>query len=156
MRVYQFRHIRADGQCSPARDVPRRACTVFSLHRLALVLPALLGSLVLLTAAGAGTSARPAAASGTGVVEVVVTLPQPPLAQAITRDRQLAKATLTRHRLDLRAPASVSYLRTLAAAQRSLQARIKAVIPSASVRWHYGVVARTAWPSSSRARSSRG
>ena len=35
MRVYQFRHIRADGQCSPARDVPRRACTVFSLHRLA-------------------------------------------------------------------------------------------------------------------------
>ena len=113
---------------------------MFSLHRLALGLPALLGSLMLLTAAGAGTRARAPAASGAGVVEVVVTLPQPPLAQAITRDRALAKATLTRHRLDLRAPASVSYLRTLAAAQRSLQARIKAVIPSSSVRWHYGVV----------------
>jgi hypothetical protein len=140
VRVYQFRHIRADGQCSPARDGPRCACTVLTLQRLALVLPALLGSLMLLATAGAGTSARSPAPSGAAVVEVVVTLPQPPLAQAITQDRSLAKATMTRHRLDLRAPASVSYLRTLAAAQRSLQARIKAAIPSSSVRWHYSVV----------------
>jgi subtilisin family serine protease len=113
---------------------------VLTLHRLALVLPALLGSLMLLAAAGAGTSARSPAPSGSAVVEVVVTLPQPPLAQAIMHNRVLAKATTTRHRLDVRAPASVSYLQSLAVAQRSLQARIKAAIPSSSVRWHYGVV----------------
>ena len=113
---------------------------MFSLRRIALVLPSILGSLVLLTAAGAGTSARAPAPSGAGLVEVVVTLPQPPLADAIMHDRLLAKATTTRHRLDVRAPASVSYLRTLASAQRSLQARISAAIPDSSVRWHYGVV----------------
>jgi len=35
------------------------------------------------------------------------------------RDRGLAKATTTHHRLDVRAPASVSYLRTLATALES-------------------------------------
>ena len=113
---------------------------MISLRRLVPILPALLGSLVLLTAAGAGTSARSSTASGTGLVEVVVTLAQPPLAQAIVRDRALARATTTRARLDVRAPASVTYLRTLAAAQRSLQARITSTIPDSSVRWHYGVV----------------
>ena len=98
---------------------------------------AILGSLSLLAAAGAGTSAHGSAS----VVEVVVTLPQPPLAEAIQRDRQLARAvTTTNPRLNLRAPASVSYLRTLATAQRALQARIAASIPDATVRWRYGVV----------------
>jgi subtilisin family serine protease len=113
---------------------------VVSLRRLVPVLPALLGSLVLLTTAGAGTSARPNASPSTDLAEVVVTLSQPPLAQAILHDRALARATTTRHRLNLRATASVSYLRTLASAQRSLQARISAAIPGSSVRWHYGVV----------------
>jgi subtilisin family serine protease len=113
---------------------------VFSLRRLVLVLPALLGSLVLLTTAGAGASAHPSASSPSDLAEVVVTLSQPPLAQAILHDRGLAKATTTNHRLNVRAPASVSYLRTLATAQRSLQARISAAIPGSSVRWHYGVV----------------
>jgi subtilisin family serine protease len=108
------------------------------LRRLALVFPAVLGSLALLLAAGA--TAQPAPDS-TQLVEVVVTLPQPPLAAAILRDRALAAATTTRHRLNLRAPASVSYLRTLAAAQRTLQARIQRAIPDAHARWHYGVVA---------------
>jgi len=108
------------------------------LRRFALALPALL-SLVALLAAG-GATARSSPAPG-GLVEVVVTLPQPPLGEAILRDRGLAAATMTRHRLDLRAPASVSYLRTLAAAQRSTQARIERAIPAASARWHYSVVA---------------
>ena len=98
---------------------------------------AILGSLLLLAAAGAGTSVPTAG----GLVEVVVTLPQPPLAEAIQHDRQLARAvTTTNRRLNLRAPASVSYLRTLATAQRALQARIAASIPDATVRWRYGVV----------------
>jgi subtilisin family serine protease len=109
------------------------------LRRLALVLPAVLGSLALLFAGGA--TARPGANPAGDLVEVVVTLPQPPLAGAILRDRALASATTTRHRLNLRAPASVSYLRTLATAQRTLQARIVRAIPSATSRWHYGVVA---------------
>ena len=73
------------------------------------------------------------------MTEVVVTLPQPPLAVAALHDRSLA--TATRHRrIDLRAPAAVSYLRTLASAQRSLQGRIASAIPDASIRWRYSVV----------------
>jgi subtilisin family serine protease len=100
-------------------------------------LSATLGSLSLLAAADARTPAPVAGA----LVEVVVTLPQPPLAEAIQHDRQLARATTTTNRrLNLRAPASVSYLRTLATAQRALQSRITAAIPGAAVRWRYGVV----------------
>jgi subtilisin family serine protease len=110
---------------------------VSNLGRFALVSSAVLGSVLLLTAAAAGTS-RP---FPQGVVEVVVTLPQPPLAEAIARDRQLARAATTKHRLNLRTPASVAYLRTLAAAQRTLQARIETTIPAATVRWRYSVVA---------------
>ena len=113
---------------------------MFSLRRFALLLPAFLGSLTLLAAAGSGASAQPPAHAGTGLVEVVVTLPQPPLAEAILRDRGLAALATSHRRLNVRAPASVSYLRTLATAQRRLQARIQAAIPRAEVHWRYGVV----------------
>jgi subtilisin family serine protease len=111
---------------------------VSGLRRVAFVVAALSGSLVLLASAGAGTPTAGPAADPT--TEVVVTLPQPPLARAILTDRALAAATTTHHRLNLRAPASVSYLRTLASAQRSLQSRIQYAIPDATVRWHYSVV----------------
>ena len=39
----------------------------------------------------------------------------------------------------MRAPAAVSYLRTLAAAQRTLATRLAVSIPAARVGWHYGV-----------------
>jgi subtilisin family serine protease len=109
---------------------------VVNLRRIVLLLPAVLGSLVLLASAGATT----AAPSASHLVEVVVTLPQPPLAAAIERDRLLAAATKRHHELDVRAPASVSYLRTLASAQRTLQSRIETRIPAARVHWRYGVV----------------
>ena len=109
------------------------------LRRFALALIVLLGSLALL-AGGSGALPQP---EPDPLVEVVVTLPQPPLAAAILHDRQLAAATTTtnRRRLSVRTPAAVSYLRELASAQRSLQARIARAIPGASTRWHYGVVA---------------
>ncbi|HEY2373267.1 MAG TPA: S8 family serine peptidase [Gaiellaceae bacterium] len=107
-------------------------------RRLALVFAALVGSLSLLATSGAGAAPH-AAADPT--VEVVVTLPQPPLGRAILGNRTLAAATMTHHKLNLRAPASVSYLRTLASAQRTLQSHIQAAIPQSSVRWHYSVVA---------------
>src|SRR5262249_21156269 len=110
-------------------------------RRLALVTAALIGSLSLLATAGAGASTGAARSAGDSTVEVVVTLPQPPLARAILGNRLLAAETMTRHTLNLRAPASVGYLRTLASAQRTLQARISAAIPQSSVRWHYSVVA---------------
>lgn len=75
-----------------------------------------------------------------GLVEVVVTLPQLPLAEAVSHDRRLAAEAATRDRLNLRAPASVSYLRVLALAQRDLESRVERVIPQALVRWHYSVV----------------
>jgi subtilisin family serine protease len=108
------------------------------LRRFALVLSALLCSLALLAAGGATARSDAPAAD---LVEVVVTLPQAPLAEAILHDRGLAAATTTHHRLNLRAPASVSYLRGLASAQRAMQVRIEQAIPGAATRWHYGVVA---------------
>ena len=75
-----------------------------------------------------------------GFVEVVVTLPQLPLAEAVFHDRLLAAETTTRDRLNLRAPASVSYLRVLASAQRELASRVERAIPQAQVRWRYSVV----------------
>ena len=100
---------------------PPPAGTVSRLRRLALVLSAILGSLIVLAAAGAGTSPGRTQA----LAEVVVTLPRQPLAEAIQRDRQLARAATTKHRLNIRAPASVTYLRSLAVAQRALQTRIE-------------------------------
>jgi subtilisin family serine protease len=96
--------------------------------------------LALLALAG-GASARPGATgSGSDMVEVVVTLPQPSLSQAILGDRLLAAHTTARHRLNLRTTASVSYLRSLASVQQTLLTRIRTSIPDATVRWHYGVV----------------
>jgi subtilisin family serine protease len=107
-------------------------------RRLALLSAALVATLGLLATAGAGASTGQATDP---IVEVVVTLPQPPLARAVIGNRTLAATAMTHHKLNLRAPASVSYLRTLASAQRTLQARIQTAIPQSSVRWHYSVVA---------------
>jgi subtilisin family serine protease len=105
------------------------------------VVPASLLALLLvlvLVATGAASARARGPASGSGLVEVVVTLPQPPLAVAVARDRALAAARRP-HALDVRAPAAVSYLRTLASAQRSLQARLAVDVPGARVNWHYAV-----------------
>ncbi|HET8892527.1 MAG TPA: S8 family serine peptidase, partial [Gaiellaceae bacterium] len=68
--------------------------------------------------------------------------PQAPLAEAqLGSGRGLTAYAVAHNRLDLRAPASVSYLRTLATAQRQLAAHITAAIPQARVRWHYSLVA---------------
>jgi len=106
---------------------------VSRLRRISLVLTVLAAAL-----AAGGASAGPVASQA--MTEVVVTLPKPPLAQALLRDRSLASAATSNHRVDLRAPAAVSYLRTLASAQRTLQSRIVTTIPGASVRWRYRVV----------------
>ena len=68
-----------------------------------------------------------------------MTLPRPSLAVEIRRDRTLAAATRRGHSLSVRTPAAVSYLQTLAAAQRTLAARLAASIPAARVAWHYAV-----------------
>ena len=74
------------------------------------------------------------------LVEVVVGLAPPPLARAFILDRALYSAPQRRRRLDVRAPASVSYLRRLAVAQRNVAARIAGAVPGASVYRHYSVV----------------
>jgi subtilisin family serine protease len=87
--------------------------------------------------AGGGAAASPSASGK--LVEVVVTLPRPSLAVEVAHDRTLASAARRSHSLSVRAPAAVSYLRTLAAGQRALASRLAESIPSARVRWHYGV-----------------
>ncbi len=79
-------------------------------------------------------------AASRGPVEVVVTLDAPPLAEAIQQSRVLTARARAR-RLDLRAPTSVDYLRSLATAQRTLARRIVATVPEARVTWRYQVVA---------------
>jgi subtilisin family serine protease len=69
-----------------------------------------------------------------------VTLDAPPLALAHAQSRVLT-ARARALRLDLRAPASVSYLRALTQAQDALAARIEDAIPAAQIRWRYQVVA---------------
>ena len=96
----------------------------------------LLSAALLLGAGGAASGGRSYAPSGN--VEIVVGLAQPSLAQARRSDRALAGL---RGRLNLRAPAAVSYLRELASAQSSLAERITTAIPGARVRWHYQVTA---------------
>jgi subtilisin family serine protease len=96
---------------------------------------ALAAALALLAGGGAAAPPEP---SGK-LVEVVVTLPKPPLAVEVGRNRTLAAGTRRRHSLDVRAPAAVSYLRTLAAAQRTLAARLAVAVPAARVHWHYTV-----------------
>ncbi|HEX6702270.1 MAG TPA: S8 family serine peptidase [Gaiellaceae bacterium] len=96
---------------------------------------------VLAALAAAGPAAARTFSEPPRMVEVVVTLDAPPLAQASLVDRRLASATRADGRLDLRAPASVSYRRTLAVAQRTLAARIARTTPGSFVRWHYSVVA---------------
>ncbi len=108
------------------------------MHPLTRALTLLVAAAALVL--GTTAAARTLPPSGGGTVELVVRLGAPSLVRATQSSRALAAAT-TRHRhLDVRAPASVSYLRTLAAAQRSLEGRIVRTIPNAKVRWHYGVV----------------
>ena len=65
-------------------------------------------------------------------VEVVVTLKEPPLAQAFAHERTLAYSSFARpHRLLLSAPASRTYLDRLAQTQRVVRDRIRTAIPSA-------------------------
>ena len=124
MRVYQFRHIRAERQCSrgpDARSPGDRTYHAALLRRSSLPLAlALAAGFSLL--AGGGAAASPSPSSR--LVEVVVTLPQPALAVEVMHDRTLAAAAKRSHSLAVRAPAAVSYLRTLAAAQRTLAARL--------------------------------
>lgn len=121
MRVYQFRHIRAGEKCSAG------------------TIPLLRRGLVLLCGIAAALAAAGPSFAGQSRTEVVVTLDAPSLARATAQSRVLTKAART-HRLDLRTPTSVNYLRGLAAAQRTLQARIAEALPAAQVRWHYSIV----------------
>ena len=87
----------------------------------------------------AGGSAAASPHPSDKLVEVVVTLPRPSLAVEVAHNRTLAAAVRGHHSLAARSPAAVSYLRTLAAAQNSLAARMAEAIPAARVNWHYGV-----------------
>jgi subtilisin family serine protease len=109
------------------------------MDALKRVLPPV-AALAALLAATAATARHAAPARTDARVEVVVTLPAPPLAEAVLHDRTLASAATVHHRLNLRSLASASYLRTLASAQRTFQARLARALPDARVRWHYGVV----------------
>jgi subtilisin family serine protease len=117
VRVYQFRHIRAERQCSRTISGLKRGLVICGLLGLALTSPAHAQN-----------------------VEVVVTLKQPPLAERFAHVRTLAFSSFVRpHRLLLSTPASRTYLRHLDAVQRVVEARIRTAIPGVAVRWRYGV-----------------
>ena len=103
------------------------------LRRVAL----LLAALFLLVLPGASALARGGGATP-DLVDVVVTLDGPPLAEYAPARTLTARGK--RSRLNLRTPASRSYMRTLTSAQRSLQSRITAQFPGARFGWRYSVV----------------
>ena len=97
-------------------------------------------SLVLVIAAGAALLASAVAwASPISRTEVVVTLEAPSLARAVQTSRVLSSVAKER-RLDLGSPTSRAYVAELQFAQRTLERRIRAAIPSARVRWRYTIV----------------
>ncbi len=117
MRVYQFRHIRAEGQCSRTIFVLKRSLLICGLVSLGLV---------------------PAARAAS--VEVVVTLKQPPLAAEFARSRSLAFSSFARPRhLVASTPSSRRYLAHLAAEQHVVQRRIAGAIPGTAIRRRYSV-----------------
>jgi subtilisin family serine protease len=101
------------------------------LKRGVLIVVATLAALFLSPGANAGRS--------TGLVEVVVTLDAPPLAEAIRTSRVLS-GRVKAQRLDLRTPTSVGYLTSLAHAQHALSTRITATLPHSQVTRRYSVV----------------
>jgi subtilisin family serine protease len=101
------------------------------LKRGVFIAAATLAALLLVPVANAGRSG--------GLVEVVVTLDGPPLAEAISKSRVLTSRAKAQ-RLDLHAPTSLGYLASLAAAQKTLATRITGSIPGSRVTWHYRVV----------------
>jgi subtilisin family serine protease len=101
------------------------------LRRGAVIAAAALAALLSAPIATAG--------KGNGLVEVVVTLEAPPLAEAIARSRVLT-GRVKAQRLDVRTPTSLGYLSSLASAQRALASRITTTIPRTQVTWRYGVV----------------
>jgi subtilisin family serine protease len=123
VRVYQFRHIRADGQCS--RLLAR---TMIALRRGWLLFAVLATAL-----AGAG------AASGAGLTEVVVELEAPSLSRAVAGSRALTTAAKS-ERLEVDGPFGSGYLRELTAAQRVVERRIERTIARAHVRRRYSIV----------------
>jgi subtilisin family serine protease len=106
------------------------------LHRSLLPLAFALAAVFALLAGG---SAAALPRSSDKLVEVVVTLPRPGLALEVAHDRTLAAAAHRSHSVSVRTPAAVSYLRTLAASQRTLAAQLAVSIPAARIGWHYNV-----------------
>jgi subtilisin family serine protease len=90
---------------------------------------------------------------------VVVTLPQPALAEMFSQGKTLQYSSFARpSRLMLDAPASRVYLGRLARAQTVVARRIHAVIPRMDVRWRFGVTVNgfaVVVPQSSLARLAR-
>ncbi len=101
-------------------------------------LPFALALIAVFALLAGGSAAAPPRGSG-NLVEVVVTLQRPALAVAVAHNRTLAASARRRHSFAVSAPAAVSYLHTLAAAQQTLAARLAISIPAARVNWHYGV-----------------
>ena len=86
-------------------------------------------------AAVSGAAAQPS--GPTQPVEVVVLLDGAPLAEA-TPGRSLYGPA---RRLSVAAPASQTHLRRLATARVSVEERLLRLVPTARIRWRYGVVA---------------
>ena len=114
MRVYQFRHIRADGQCSGVR------ASIFGLNRGLLVLAAL-GLALPFCAVSAGASQPHSRA----LVEQIVLLRKPALAHT---------------GLAVGSRRGATYLRAVARSQQRFEERLRRAVPDAKVSWRYQVV----------------
>jgi subtilisin family serine protease len=126
VRVYQFRHIRAERHCSRALRptfAPGRRTIDYLKGLLSL-------GVCLLVAVPALAAARGPAPDPGPLTEVVVELREPGLAQALGGNNRLA----------LNAPSSLRRLTRIAVQQESVEERIRRVVPDAQISWRYRVV----------------
>jgi subtilisin family serine protease len=126
VRVYQFRHIRAERHCS------RALTATFARGRRTIdYLKGLLSlGVCLLVAVPALAAARGPASEPGPLTEVVVELREPGLAQGLGGDS----------RIDLDAPASLRRLTRIAVQQESVEEHIRSLAPGAQITWRYRVV----------------
>jgi subtilisin family serine protease len=128
VRVYQFRHIRAEAHCSFASSTNLRARSRRTIRALRTLV--VLGVCLVTTLPAFASAPGPAPERPGRYVEVVLELHEPGVAQALGDSG----------RLNLDSRASLRRLTRLAVRQELVEARIEAAVPEAKVRWRYRVV----------------
>ena len=139
MRVYQFRHIRADAHCSPGlscrpeSENGQRSADVYTYD------DAMRWGLAVVACAAAFVLAAVPASAGSRV-EVIAELDAPSLTQAVTHAAACSPPARDAQRLDVHGPLSTGYLARRHGAAERRRAQDPRRRPRApTIRWRYRI-----------------